>query len=103
MSRSSTAGYDRHPARPGARATERYSVKVRVGAVVDEVRDHLAALPGVVSVTPTFPGEEDDDLARLLSVSLDAQNAAQALRRLRGQRALEFVERVVPHHLVRQT
>ena len=78
-----------------------FSFKVGPRAEPQEFVHTIAAWPGVLKVTQTFPDESDGDLARLFVLEVEPSALDSTLTRLRRTRSVEYAEDPAPRRLIR--
>jgi hypothetical protein len=80
-----------------ARETVAVNVKVRQPSGAERA----FACPGVLQATRTFPGERDEELARLFVLTVDRAQLPSVLSALRRHPDVELAEEASPRRLIR--
>ncbi|HUK90866.1 MAG TPA: hypothetical protein VLZ81_10735 [Blastocatellia bacterium] len=59
-------------------------------------------MPGLRSVTRTFPGESDPELAGMYVLEVEPSSVPEALRKLRKSGLIDYAEETAPRKLLRK-
>ncbi|HEY6046752.1 MAG TPA: hypothetical protein VIU65_09120 [Pyrinomonadaceae bacterium] len=79
----------------------RLNVRLTPETKPHETEEVLSSTPGMISVTQTFPDEEDEELSRMYVVEVDSASSADALENLQQNPAVEHAEHTAKRKLIK--
>ncbi|HEX4900744.1 MAG TPA: hypothetical protein VFV61_09440 [Pyrinomonadaceae bacterium] len=79
----------------------RLNVKLAPRVKPGNFKKVLSGTTGLRSVIQTFPDERDEELSHLFIVEVEPDRATQALKELKDNPAVEYVERTAKRKLIR--
>lgn len=79
----------------------RLNVRLTPETKPHETEEVLSSTPGMISVTQTFPDEEDEELSRMYVVEVDSASSADALENLQQNPAVEHAEHSAKRKLIK--
>lgn len=85
----------------GIAKAARLNVKLAPGVKPNQSEQVLSTTPGVISVTQTFPDEDDEALSRMFVLEVDPSKSTDALKKLQENPAVEYAEPTARRKLIR--